>query len=43
MKAIIDRERLHRRGTLSHVASLGGLAIILGAVVLSRSQPVGRR
>jgi hypothetical protein len=39
MKVLIDRERLHRRGTLSHVASLGGLAIILGAVVLSMSQP----
>jgi hypothetical protein len=39
MKVIIDRERLRRRATASHVASLGGLAIILGAVVLSMSRP----
>ena len=39
MKVIIDREKLRRRATASHVASLGGLAIILGAVVLSMSRP----
>jgi hypothetical protein len=39
MKVLIDRERLRRRATASHVASLGGLAIILGAVVLSMSRP----
>jgi hypothetical protein len=39
MKVIIDRERLRRRATASHVASLGGLAIILGSVVLSMSKP----
>jgi hypothetical protein len=39
MKVIIDRERLRRRATASHAASLGGLAIILSAVVLSMSRP----
>ncbi len=39
MKVIIDRERLRRRATASHVASLGGLAIILGAVILSMARP----
>jgi hypothetical protein len=39
MKVIIDRKRLRRRATASHGASLGGLAIILGSVVLSMSRP----
>ena len=39
MKVLIDRERLRRRAAASHAASLGGLLIILGAVVLTMSRP----
>ena len=39
MKTLMDRERLRKRATASHAASLGGLAVILGAVVLSMARP----
>ena len=39
MKVILDRAKLRRRAAAAHIASLGGLAIILGAVVLSMSRP----
>lgn len=39
MKTLMDREGLRRRATASHAASLGGLAVILGAVVLSLARP----
>ena len=39
MKTLMDREGLRRRATASHAASLGGLAVILGAVVLSMARP----
>ena len=38
MKTVIDRQRLRRRATASHSASLGGLAVLLGAVMLSMFQ-----
>jgi hypothetical protein len=39
MKTLMDREGLRRRATAAHAASLGGLAVILGAVVLSMVRP----
>jgi len=39
MKILIDRERLRRRASASHAASLGGMLVILGAVVLTMSRP----
>ena len=39
MRTIIDRPRLLRRANISHAASLGGLAVLLGAVVLSMARP----
>jgi len=39
MKTLMDREGLRKRATASHAASLGGLAVILGAVVLSMARP----
>ena len=39
MRTVIDRERLRRRANASHAASLGGLAVLLGAVVLSMARP----
>jgi len=39
MKTLMDREGLRRRATAAHAASLGGLAIILGTVVLSMARP----
>jgi hypothetical protein len=39
MKIIIDRQSLTRRARLSHVASLGGLLVLLGSVGLSLWQP----
>lgn len=39
MKVILDYQILHRRARLSHIASLGGLLILLGSVALSLWQP----
>ena len=39
MKTVIDRQRLRRRANAAHAASLGGLAVLLGAVVLSMARP----
>jgi len=39
MKVIIDRERLRRRAAASHVASLGGILLILASVGLSMWRP----
>jgi hypothetical protein len=39
MKILIDRQRIRRRATASHAASLGGMLVILGAVVLTMSRP----
>ena len=39
MKTVIDRSSLRLRANVSHVASLGGLAVLLGAVVLSMARP----
>jgi hypothetical protein len=39
MKVIIDREKLRRRASLSHTASLGGLLTLLGSVGLSLWKP----
>jgi hypothetical protein len=35
MKVILDRERLRRRATASHAASLGGMLTMLGSVALA--------
>jgi len=39
MKIIIDRPALARRARLSHIASLGGLLVLLGSVAISLWQP----
>ncbi len=39
MKTLMDREGLRKRATASHAASPAGLAVILGAVVLSMARP----
>jgi hypothetical protein len=39
MKIIIDRQTLGRRARLSHVASLGGLLVLLGSVGISLWRP----
>jgi hypothetical protein len=39
MKTLMDRDGLRKRATASHVASLGGLAAMLGGVVLSMVRP----
>src|SRR3972149_3313576 len=39
MKVIIDRDRLRRRAAASHVASLGGILLILASVGLSMWRP----
>jgi len=39
MNVIIDRERLRRRAAVSHVASLGGILLILASVGLSMWRP----
>jgi len=39
MKTVIDRQSLRLRANVSHAASLGGLAVLLGAVVLSMARP----
>jgi hypothetical protein len=42
MRVIIDHDKIQRRATASHVASLGGLMIILGNVALSLWKPQPR-
>lgn len=39
MKVIIDRDKIQRRARLSHVASLGGMLVLLGSVAISLWQP----
>lgn len=39
MRTVIDRPRLRRRARFAHAASLGGLGILLGAVLLSMARP----
>jgi hypothetical protein len=39
MKTFIDREKLRRRATVSHVASLGGILILLGSTAISIWKP----
>lgn len=39
MKVVLDREKLRRRASASHAASLGGLMILLGSVALSMARP----
>jgi hypothetical protein len=39
MKVILDRERLRRRATASHAASLGGMLTMLGSVALALFAP----
>jgi hypothetical protein len=39
MKVIIDRQKVQRRARLSHIASLGGLLVLLGSVAVSLWQP----
>ena len=39
MKTRIDREKLKRRATASHVASLGGILILLGSTAISIWRP----
>jgi len=39
MKTRVDREKLKRRATASHVASLGGILILLGSTAISIWRP----
>jgi hypothetical protein len=39
MKIVIDQESLNRRARLSHIASLGGLLVLLGSVLVSLLKP----
>lgn len=39
MKIIIDRAKIQRRARLAHIASVGGMLILLGSVAISLWQP----
>lgn len=39
MKIIIDREKIQRRARMAHIASVGGMLILLGSVAVSLWQP----
>lgn len=39
MKIIIDREKIQRRARLAHIASVGGMLILLGSVAVSLWHP----
>ncbi len=39
MKTVVDQSALRRRASLSHAASLGGLAVLLGSVAVTFARP----